>query len=90
MTAKALTGFRRPLIEKNSCSSVNILVLCTPRNFYFRGSTTSIMTEIRRLSMQPGGPMVSLTDGAVKQFKTVVEKQGKAGDGVRIFVVPGG
>jgi Fe-S cluster assembly iron-binding protein IscA len=34
--------------------------------------------------------MVSLTDGAVKQFKTVVEKQGKTGDGVRIFVVPGG
>jgi len=48
------------------------------------------MTEMTRLSMQPGGFMVSLTDGAVKQFKTVVEKQGKAGDGVRIFVVPGG
>jgi Fe-S cluster assembly iron-binding protein IscA len=40
--------------------------------------------------MQPGGSMVSLTDRAVKQFKTIVEKQGKAGDGVRIFVVPGG
>ena len=34
--------------------------------------------------------MVSLTDGAVKKFKEVVDKQGKAGDGVRIFLVPGG
>ncbi len=34
--------------------------------------------------------MVSLTDSAVKMFKDVVEKQGKAGDGVRIFLVPGG
>lgn len=34
--------------------------------------------------------MVSLTDGAVNKFKETVEKQGKAGDGVRIFVVPGG
>lgn len=34
--------------------------------------------------------MVSLTDKAVKQFKDVVSKQGTAGDGVRIFVVPGG
>jgi len=34
--------------------------------------------------------MVSLTDGAVKKFKEVVEKQGKTGDGVRIFLVPGG
>lgn len=34
--------------------------------------------------------MVSLTDNAVTKFKEVVEKQGKAGDGVRIFVVPGG
>lgn len=37
-----------------------------------------------------GGSMVSLTDGAVSRFKEVVEKQGTAGDGVRIFVVPGG
>ncbi len=34
--------------------------------------------------------MVSLTDSAVKQFKDVVAKQGAAGDGVRIFAVPGG
>lgn len=34
--------------------------------------------------------MVSLTDSAVNQFKEVVLKQGVAGDGVRIFVVPGG
>ncbi len=34
--------------------------------------------------------MVSLTDSAVKKFKETVEKQGKDGDGVRIFAVPGG
>jgi Fe-S cluster assembly iron-binding protein IscA len=34
--------------------------------------------------------MVSLTDSAVTKFKEVVSKQGSAGDGVRIFVVPGG
>jgi hypothetical protein len=34
--------------------------------------------------------MVSLTDSAVSKFKEVVEKQGADGDGVRIFVVPGG
>jgi len=34
--------------------------------------------------------MVSLTNSAVTRFKEVVEKQGTAGDGVRIFVVPGG
>ncbi len=34
--------------------------------------------------------MVSLTDNAIKKFKEVVEKQGSAGDGVRIFTVPGG
>jgi Fe-S cluster assembly iron-binding protein IscA len=34
--------------------------------------------------------MVSLTDGAVNKFKEVVTQQGGAGDGVRIFVVPGG
>jgi hypothetical protein len=34
--------------------------------------------------------MVSLTDSAVKKFKETVEKQGAAGDGVRIFAVPGG
>jgi Fe-S cluster assembly iron-binding protein IscA len=34
--------------------------------------------------------MVNLTDGAVSKFKEVVQKQGTAGDGVRIFVVPGG
>jgi hypothetical protein len=34
--------------------------------------------------------MVSLTDSAVVKFKEVVAKQGSAGDGVRIFVVPGG
>jgi Fe-S cluster assembly iron-binding protein IscA len=39
---------------------------------------------------QLGGSMVSLTESAVKKFKEVVEKQGSAGDGVRIFAVPGG
>lgn len=34
--------------------------------------------------------MVSLTDSAVKRFKEVVSKQGSNGDGVRIFLVPGG
>ena len=34
--------------------------------------------------------MVSFTDSAVKRFKDVVTKQGANGDGVRIFVVPGG
>jgi Fe-S cluster assembly iron-binding protein IscA len=34
--------------------------------------------------------MVNLTDGAVNKFKEVVQNQGTAGDGVRIFVVPGG
>jgi Fe-S cluster assembly iron-binding protein IscA len=34
--------------------------------------------------------MVSLTDNAVTKFKEVVSQQGAAGDGVRIFVVPGG
>lgn len=37
-----------------------------------------------------GASMVSLTDGAVQKFKETVEKQGKNGDGVRIFVIPGG
>ena len=34
--------------------------------------------------------MVSLTESAVIKFKEVVEAQGKAGDGVRIFLIPGG
>ncbi len=34
--------------------------------------------------------MVSLTDSAVRKFKETVEKQGRAGEGVRIFAVPGG
>jgi Fe-S cluster assembly iron-binding protein IscA len=34
--------------------------------------------------------MVSITDGAVNKFKEVVTQQGTAGDGVRIFLVPGG
>ncbi len=34
--------------------------------------------------------MVSLTDSAVNRFKDVVAKQGSNGDGVRIFLVPGG
>jgi Fe-S cluster assembly iron-binding protein IscA len=34
--------------------------------------------------------MVSLTDGAISKFKDVVSKQGAAGDGIRIFAVPGG
>ncbi len=34
--------------------------------------------------------MVSISDNAVDKFKEIVSKQGAAGDGVRIFVVPGG
>lgn len=34
--------------------------------------------------------MVSLTEGAVNKFKETVESQGTTGDGVRIFVIPGG
>jgi Fe-S cluster assembly iron-binding protein IscA len=34
--------------------------------------------------------MVSLTDSAVNKFKEVVNQQGTLGDGVRIFLVPGG
>jgi Fe-S cluster assembly iron-binding protein IscA len=34
--------------------------------------------------------MVSITDGAVTKFKEVVTQQGTAGDGIRIFLVPGG
>jgi Fe-S cluster assembly iron-binding protein IscA len=34
--------------------------------------------------------MVSLTDSAVKKFREVVEKDGTAGDGIRIYTVPGG
>ena len=34
--------------------------------------------------------MVSLTESAVIKFKEVVAQQGMVGDGVRIFMVPGG
>jgi len=34
--------------------------------------------------------MVNLTDNAVNKFKEVVNQQGAPGDGVRIFLVPGG
>ena len=34
--------------------------------------------------------MISLTTSAVSKFKEVVEQQGTAGDGVRIFLMPGG
>lgn len=34
--------------------------------------------------------MISLTTSAVNKFKEVVEQQGTAGDGVRIFLMPGG
>ena len=34
--------------------------------------------------------MVSITEGAVTKFKEVVTQQGTAGDGIRIFLVPGG
>ena len=37
-----------------------------------------------------GGSMVSLTSSAVQKFKEVVEQQGAPGDGVRIFLMPGG
>ena len=53
-------------------------IIKTTTNYYL----TWILNE--------GGRMVNLTDGAVNKFKEVVQKQGTAGDGVRIFVVPGG
>jgi len=34
--------------------------------------------------------MVSITDSAAGKFREIVKKQGTDGDGVRIFVVPGG
>jgi|GEM_PF-1987096 len=34
--------------------------------------------------------MVSISNNAVGKFREIVSKQGTAGDGVRIFVVPGG
>lgn len=37
-----------------------------------------------------GGMMLSLTDSAVDKFKEVVNQQGAPGDGVRIFLMPGG
>ncbi len=47
-------------------------------------------TESARPGISKEDVMVSLTDGAVNKFKEVVAQQGSAGDGVRIFVVPGG
>jgi hypothetical protein len=44
----------------------------------------------KRLNIIKEDVMVSLTDSAVEKFKDVVSKQGTAGDGVRIFAVPGG
>jgi Fe-S cluster assembly iron-binding protein IscA len=34
--------------------------------------------------------MVSLTDDAVRKFKEIVEKEGTPGDGIRLYVAPGG
>ncbi len=34
--------------------------------------------------------MVSLTDTAVKKFKEVIQQQGTPGDGIRLFLIPGG
>lgn len=34
--------------------------------------------------------MLSLTESAVNKFKEVVNQQGGPGDGIRIFVIPGG
>ncbi len=34
--------------------------------------------------------MVSITESAVNKFKEVVNQQGAPGDGIRIFVIPGG
>jgi Fe-S cluster assembly iron-binding protein IscA len=46
------------------------------------------MATVFDFSQEEG--MVSLTDSAVQKFKETLEKQGSAGDGVRIFAVPGG
>jgi Fe-S cluster assembly iron-binding protein IscA len=40
--------------------------------------------------IQQGGSMVNISNNALGKFKEIVSKQGTAGDGVRIFVVPGG
>lgn len=34
--------------------------------------------------------MVSVTDLAVTKFKEAIEKAGRAGEGIRLFLVPGG
>jgi len=34
--------------------------------------------------------MVSLTDTAVAKFKEIIDREGRTGEGIRIFLVPGG
>ena len=71
------------IIKKKSCEHAN------------RGVTYGTLAAWAPLPGPAGmtkedAVMVSLTDGAVNKFKEVVTQQGAAGDGVRIFVVPGG
>jgi hypothetical protein len=64
------------------------------RFFEYTGNIYNFFRTTVRVSdsakKQQGGDMVSLTDSAVGKFKEVVAQQGADGDGVRIFVVPGG
>lgn len=34
--------------------------------------------------------MVGLTDLAVSKFKEIIEKQGRVGESIRLYAVPGG
>ncbi len=34
--------------------------------------------------------MVTLTESAVNKFKDIVEQEGRSGEGIRIFLAPGG
>ncbi|GBD99703.1 hypothetical protein BMS3Abin07_01743 [bacterium BMS3Abin07] len=34
--------------------------------------------------------MVGISDNAVKKFKEIIEQEGSPGEGIRIFLVPGG
>ena len=68
---------------KNSCAFLNTGVLYT--SFGDKDNAFG-----QRLKEGGSEVMVSITDGAVTKFKEVVTQQGSAGDGVRIFLVPGG
>ncbi len=37
-----------------------------------------------------GGHMVDITTTAIAKFKEITEKENRAGEGIRIYLVPGG